>query len=486
MEAHLKTLHSQSNQPDNPENENRLKTELLQEYNSRTPTSLAVYHNHPECLRPLLEYAAKDSPETFKEVLLESGDQHGDSPCCLAIYLYNVDCIMEFIRGGMNFFDANLRADGEMTSGIMLLVKRAAKHPERYLEKFKIILAELQNTPNFDVNMPIIIEAVDFDRFYRQRMMQMLMHDRDALGEDAAHLEAMMRLGLDRDEENPERENNPAFGADDNDNDSDDALGEDLGGGDEEEDDTEAAPMESDHDDDEEEDEFKRETNLLNVASTYGGIEVLRILVEMGATAKGDVLLDAVRYIETSVDRAAYSTEISMPNVAAGMACMEALIEAGADVNAEEHETKLTALHIAAAGKCHEALQFLLAKGADSEKRDDSGRTAVEMAEEAKDTEAVNILVRHSLLKRLSSFNRSASQRERNESQENAEEIPEDQECVVCKTRRRDVICAPCGHRVLCRGCTKRLFLRPNEAERKCPMCRHKVRPQKLTIIDVM
>jgi hypothetical protein len=46
--------------------------------------------------------------------------------------------LQEFVRGGVNFFDENTFADRRRTSGFALLVKRASKDPEKYLEKFKV------------------------------------------------------------------------------------------------------------------------------------------------------------------------------------------------------------------------------------------------------------------------------------------------------------------------------------------------------------
>ena len=217
----------------------------------------------------------------------------------------------------------------------------------------------------------------------------------------------------------------------------------------------------------------RRSTTLLNIAASYSGVEVLKILLNLGAVPAGDVLHDAVRSIGSFIRTARYSSNVDMPSVAAGMACIEALLDAGVDVNAEQPVTKNTALHLAARKRCHEVLSLLLEKGANPGKRNKEGKTAAEIAEESQDPVAVDILTRFARLQRLSSFMRSASQNERRESQENSE-VSEEMACVACLTEKKSVILAPCGHKVLCRGCTKRLLTRP-EIDRKCPFCRSKV-----------
>lgn len=103
--------------------------------------------------------------------------------------------------------------------------------------------------------------------------------------------------------------------------------------------------------------------------------------------------------------------------------------------------------------------------------RNQEGQTAIDVAQENGYDEAVELLTRQNRLRRLLSPNMSASRRR----QLDEEDVPDDQKCVICYQRRKEVICAPCGHKALCRVCTKALLTRP-EAERNCPVCREKVR----------
>jgi ankyrin repeat protein len=235
-------------------------------------------------------------------------------------------------------------------------------------------------------------------------------------------------------------------------------------------------------DGDDDHDGIDQSITVLNLAARHGGIEILNILLDLGAIAQDDALHDTVNYIESLTNPIRYSG-LSMPDIAAGMACLEALLDAGADVNAEHPVTKMTPLHVAAEGTCHEVLSLLLQRGADPGKRTASGETAAEIAEYHDDSHAVDILNRFSRLQRLSTFNRSASQRERESQENNTEELAEELVCVACLTERKGVILAPCGHKVLCRRCTRRLFTRP-EQERKCPLCRQKLESFVVQIFD--
>ncbi len=218
-------------------------------------------------------------------------------------------------------------------------------------------------------------------------------------------------------------------------------------------------------------DSMDETTSLVNIAVGQGGIEVLKILFDLGATPPSNALHKAVYYIGKCIHSAVISESVRMLDMAPGMSCLEALLDTGVDVNAIDPATETTALHEAVEAKGHEALSLLLERGANPAIRNRDNQTAADIAKESEDAIAVEILAKFQRLARLSTFNRSASQRQRNESQENADELTDDLVCVTCLTERKEVILAPCGHKIMCRRCTKRLFTRP-EAERRCPLCR--------------
>jgi hypothetical protein len=223
--------------------------------------------------------------------------------------------------------------------------------------------------------------------------------------------------------------------------------------------------LDTGEEDEQEEDEDQElpegEKSLLTVAAAHGGVEALRILLDLGATPEGSDLHAVVDYIST-----VYKKE-------SGIACLELLLESGAvDINAAAPTTQYTVLHLIAASSCCDVLEFLLEKHANPTKLDREGRTPLEIAEESGDIEAVAILSRFARLQRLSS-----------QDERIPEDVPEDRLCVTCLQRSKGPIIAPCGHVSMCARCLKKLLNRPEE-ERKCPICRHVVESFVITVYE--
>ncbi|KAG7675143.1 hypothetical protein NADE_007177 [Nannochloris sp. 'desiccata'] len=482
LQTHLENLQARKNDATGQPTEGNATTftsELMEKYDRKPCLNSAIYLNHPECLRVLLDFAAKDGPETFKKVT-RRGDGNGDCACSMAIHVNNLDCILEIIHAGFDFFDPDIRYDGRRTSAFAFLVKRASKDPERYLKNFKIILAELQKVPTFDVNTRIPSHresSSSRDLYERLLRMRLNLDDLDNFprgldGEnpfDELDFDEDISLGEGEDEDtnmeepdalpdvpsftiggaNPPQDA-PSNGAGNNNdiNRQEEALNpltaairrlrravygmrtpdaSDPAAEQRVEERAVEEEQEEANGDDGDGDDIEQSITVLDIAAAQGGIEVLNILLDLGATAQDDALHDIVDYIGFCIDRATYSDNVRMLDVARGMACLEALLDAGADVNAEDPVTKKTPLHLAAGQKCHEVLSLLLERGANPGKCTEDGQTAAEIAEDHHDAVAVDIITRFTRLQRLSTFNRSASQRERNESQENkTEELAEE------------------------------------------------------------
>lgn len=64
--------------------------------------------------------------------------------------------------------------------------------------------------------------------------------------------------------------------------------------------------------------------------------------------------------------------------------------------------------------------------------------------------------------------------RETRPSNEENDDLPDWQRCVVCLVRNREVIVLPCGHVCLCADCMV-LINRQHILQRKCPMCRQRI-----------
>jgi hypothetical protein len=93
----LENLQALKNEADGqPGEENvsqALTSELKEKYNRMPCLNLAVYLNHPSCVRVLLECIAKVGPEFSKKVM-KWRNGHGYCACFMAIYNNNLECIL--------------------------------------------------------------------------------------------------------------------------------------------------------------------------------------------------------------------------------------------------------------------------------------------------------------------------------------------------------------------------------------------------------
>ncbi|KAL4426250.1 hypothetical protein ABPG77_009865 [Micractinium sp. CCAP 211/92] len=158
--------------------------------------------------------------------------------------------------------------------------------------------------------------------------------------------------------------------------------------------------------------------------------------------------------------------------------CIEALLDAHADVNVRNSSGE-TALHFAVMDGEREIVQLLLDRGADPNLRDDSGSSPAELAADYGYEEIEELLAQSALLKRLHSGGSRGPRRLLSSlSSRNMPSVEpdlgEDEACVVCMRRRREVILAPCGHRHLCKGCTRSILTGPR-TRRSCPICKETI-----------
>lgn len=96
LQTHLISLQARKNEfNEQPEEDNgtTLAGELMEKYDRKPCLNTAVYLNHPECVRVLLECATKDGPETFKKVM-KGEDSNGYCASFMAIKANNLECIL--------------------------------------------------------------------------------------------------------------------------------------------------------------------------------------------------------------------------------------------------------------------------------------------------------------------------------------------------------------------------------------------------------
>jgi hemoglobin len=121
---------------------------------------------------------------------------------------------------------------------------------------------------------------------------------------------------------------------------------------------------------------------LLHVASGAGGLEVVRVLLGLGA------------YVDV-LDGGGHTPLYSVANECssdAGPELVRLLVQAGADVNACGGVTRATPLHMAARRGHVEIARVLLALGAATEARDSKGVTPLERAANCRKTAVVALL----------------------------------------------------------------------------------------------
>lgn len=120
----------------------------------------------------------------------------------------------------------------------------------------------------------------------------------------------------------------------------------------------------------------------------------------------------------------------------------------------------------------------LLCRGANVSAKNKEGITPAERARLCGNERLADWLGNQSRLRRLlsppNSQGGSNNSRSFNRSKSTLDDVPREEACVVCWERRREVILAPCGHKVMCKRDTRRVMEGPEE-KRFCPMCKEKI-----------
>ena len=453
---------------------------------NRTPLLLATKFDHLDCIRVLLNAASQAEEGTLKEMLNIEDKCFGLSPLDYAIYRCKKEAILLYLRSGVDFWAPSEEEESssfefilrEPDCPIVYLTRRTAKYPAKYLPLYKDVLKLMaQMDPNFDINRSTFNPNVDEDNTPLPN--EDGRNEEDAIMEDAtsdlAEDDAEGELpGNANDDDGVGAANRPPHRAPRGNNrripgGRRGRMGRN-GFGDPVLDRMLAAHMGRLFD----EVERTPKRTLLNTAAKYGSVDVIRHLIKLGAKPEGGVFYDCIRYLQEQgrdsyLDRYAAFGESGLgkaSNAVAGLACMKALVDAGADVNYRDSSTQETPLHAAVLHECVPAVKMLLEMHPDLTLRNREDKTALDIAREVSNEEIEDLLTHQSRISRLISppvFGRS-------ESLKNVD-VPADQRCSVCWERPKVVILAPCGHRAMCKTCMRKLLELP-KAQRVCPIDR--------------
>lgn len=533
LKAYLDGLPLQS-QGDTPDKRNHLSDEdseseesskeisleaalLSSDEHRRTPLFFASIYNDVDCARVLFDAASRAAPRTLQKMLDVVEKCRGYSPLQAAIARAKAEMILAYIHAGVDFWTTTIPgydtalSDGEYA--IAKLTKYACREPAEYLPILKEVLrAMADRDPNFDINAAIEPEKMDTD--FEEEEEEDDEDGEDSLG-SADELFSALAIGEEINEEGEENEEESDSTVEGEQQDGQEGAGN--GNGDDHSANTPSSP------------EPRRNTprarrqrrggrsggglfpdiytddflaglyrgsfpggpepkrTLLSIAARNGAIDALLHLLGIGAVPEGNVLHRAISYLSDRRDRLrdVYGDEIETEgtksksaNEAAGLASFQALLDAGADVNAVEVGSEDTPLHAAARYNCIPAVEMLLKLKSDTTLRNVLGRTPLEVAKEAGYEQVAEMLTRQRRLSRLLSRNDTNSFKAREE------DIPEAEQCLVCFVRRKEVILAPCGHKATCRRCTRIILSQP-ESERLCPMDRTPIESFITAVFDV-
>ena len=441
---------------------------------NRTPLFLATKFNHLDCIRVLLNAASQAREGTLKEMLNIEDDCSRLTPLDYAISEAKHETILLFLRSGVDFW---AKSNTYFECSIVHLTRLTSGLPFKYMPIFKDVLkvmAELD--PKLDLNRAIEINALGEDHceedllledfhlldirryyLYRRGSPSSAMHDTlPPIGDPSqGHSDVDM--------------DNAAFALVEGQLVQEQLIEEHEGSDSLEEEGNhpflDAAALADGTDNRNPEDPAERyeteimpngpKRTLLHMAAKYGSIEVLTYLMKMGAQPEGDILHESIEVFDSyhRFRSLMYSWSLSSATL-----CIKSLLHAGADINHKSRKGD-TPMHFALDLGCAPIVEMLLEKRPDITLCDADGKNVLECA---RGTKFEDMVTHYSKLSRL------ISPVDRPEIG-TSNPLDADQACVVCLTRPKVVILAPCGHKCLCRRCMRILLSMPKE-KRLCPL----------------
>jgi len=226
-----------------------------------------------------------------------------------------------------------------------------------------------------------------------------------------------------------------------------------------------------------------KEITAMQMAAYYTNLDVIDLLMSYNAKVDVGCVVFAIKgmkvdnpyagmYLEDEDEEAGKFKELMHLQI------IETLVRSGVDLNEQFGRRKQTPLLQATREGNKMIVDYLLQKRVNVSVKDYEGRNAATLAEGKGFRELAEMLKRSRQLSRLFSTNSnsSSSRREGNNKEcgEVEEELPREEACICCMERRKEVIFAPCGHRLVCRRCFRE-NIGTSEAMQKCMVCKENI-----------
>jgi hypothetical protein len=226
-----------------------------------------------------------------------------------------------------------------------------------------------------------------------------------------------------------------------------------------------------------------KEITAMQMAAYHSSLDLIDLLMSYDAKVDVGCVLFAIKGMKADDPYAGMYSEEDEDEEAVKfkklmyLQIMETLVRSGVDLNGQFGRRKQTPLLQATREGNKMIVDYLLQKRVNVSVKDYEGRNAATLAEEKGFEELAEMLKKSRQLSRLFSTNsNSSSRRERNnkEGGEVEEEVPREEACICCMDRRKEVIFAPCGHRLVCRRCFRE-NIGTSEAMQKCMVCKESI-----------
>lgn len=377
---------------------------------------LALQSRNKDCTQVIID-AAREAPSDVIKELIGCKDSSHYTAMRYAINNRDMDTLKTLIELGEDITMQSILVDYRRMTPVEYVCYKASEQPILFLSFLESVLQFLECSQNYDVNKPLESATKRRNPFYE-------------LGLDTHYEDP---LPYDDDDDNEEVDNNSIF---------------DFG--------TESC----------------RTYNLIDNVAKYKCVEVINILIQHGSKPTGAALMNIIDQNSDGMDDMLAITRgipgyrrFKYNNSAETYACIKAVIDANPSSTKYKDLRGDTPLHSAIFNENIEIMKLLLKHGANVRTKNNTGISPADLATNASE-EVKHVITKSNLLRRLVSTKSQQSK--------DLEEVPDEITCVACRTRHREVILAPCGHKVLCRRCTKRL-LEGQPEMCKCPYCSEEI-----------